>query len=81
MQLNCDKDNCLCHHLCPSGHYVDNKDKCLLGCTYFPFLSSIHRPLIENKSYELCLCNGVCGASRSGGMVTVKYRNGQLNKW
>lgn len=73
--LYCQKSDCLCHHLCPSGHFIYPPNQELTGCTYVSF---INRHLIaenvshEEEELEFCLCNQRCGLSRSGGIIRIK---------
>lgn len=91
MDLYCDKANCLCHHLCPTGHFIYPERDELTGCSYVPYIdrhvtASELKQLLENEQqidnfkneFVLHSCHRRCGLSRSGGLVRIKIVNEQF---
>jgi hypothetical protein len=69
-QMYCQNETCLCHFLCPTGHYIGGPAAESLGCTYYPNLERHHRPC-AGAELSLCLCSGICSGCSSAGEVVL----------
>ena len=86
MKLVCQNKQCLCHYLCPTGHFMmdeqfeetsDIYDN-ILGCSYYNSSDRHILPLPNNSKIKVCLCNKQCTGIRSGGTANIGFVNG---KW